>query len=36
MKNLVATARKLTSMFAKLESELAVSKSVTTVYLKDG
>ena len=31
MENLVAEVRKLTSSFAKLESELAISKNITTV-----
>ena len=31
MENLVAEVRKLTSSLAKLESELAVSKNITTV-----
>ena len=34
MENLVAEVRKLTYSFSKLESELAVSKSVTTVLSK--
>ena len=31
MENLVAEVRKLTSSFAKLTSELAISKNITTV-----
>lgn len=31
MENCVAEVRKLTSSFAKLESELAISQTVTTV-----
>ena len=33
IENLVVEVRKLTSSFAKLESELAISKNITTVLL---
>ena len=34
MQNLVAEIKKLTSSFAKLESESEISKNVTTVFVR--